>query len=765
VFTFKNCVTSLGRTPSGECSEEVFHPVGRFSLVATNGMLLILNGINVNRKILDLYGYDDSADSAVSMLQMRPPYEPLSPLISTPGNGRIFGRGYKWRYRWKDSRSGECSGLSPSPTFKWNLGVETPTGTQRYLGQQVYFNIPNAAPFNADTLQLFRNSSQEEGIWYLVAEARATGSYIYLRDDFPDDEIFTKETAGLTPNPTWDEGLMPPVAKAYVHPTGRIWYYGLIRMGVHGRRGATSGSLQPTSANAVLNPDNEWIITTANPVDTQNCINPARMGQRITATRGNVGGNVTGPGTGFRIVQVYQTGSGVFSYRVRLTPTLDLNAPPFDAADSQTAYIIEDDRDARSLYMSEPAKPTQIDPLKTVFIGEDFDDNLYHLFSLGGVTYAQTSRRIYRITNDFTLDPSLSMEVMAASEEGTVGLWSGCWTPFGWVYLHETLGVRLFDGQMSRPLGSQSVLDDFIARTQVDRIQLACKNETLLSYDEPNHKVVVSYIPSGRSHFTETLVYDPLTDTWRGPYRETVYSSGVVRAPGGDETTLFGDEHGNLFSREEQALDLVQAASGVTTSGSVTSTSTSVNGRFLTASAATFTGGGERVRGCPIWVTRSGTYYYSVISDVVDINNLELLHKLVDVDGNETVPTSGDTFQIGAIHWSLETTYIHADEPIQPKKWGRLRMGFRRAAAGGGYTVAVSLDDSGTFVGEQLESGSEAAASVTPTNEVYAEARLMRTAKAFTLRLRGLATGTSTTVGSDPKITSAIADVIVMAGA
>src|SRR6185503_16587228 len=117
--------------------------------------------------------------------------QPLMPLISAPGNGGIIGQGFKWRWRWKNSKTGDCSGLSPSPTFKYDLGVPVSAGAEDWFGQTAYLRIPTAtAATNADSIELFRNTTNQEDIWFSLGEKLINGaSYVDFTDGYTDEEL------------------------------------------------------------------------------------------------------------------------------------------------------------------------------------------------------------------------------------------------------------------------------------------------------------------------------------------------------------------------------------------------------------------------------------------------------------------------------------------------------------------------------------------------------------------------------------------------
>lgn len=717
---------------------ERLHPLYPTQVVGSNGYMLILNGFNLNRRTTDVVGYDGDVANIPFPLQMLAPPDELTPLLTYAGNGSVFGLGYKWRYRWKNSRTGEYSGLSPNPSASWNLGVETFPGSNIFLGQTAYFRIPvSSRPAGTDTLQLFRNSSAEESIWYLVSEKTTDSvSYVDITDDISDDTLFNAaEVVSLanSSGPTFDEGIMPPVAKAYAHPTARTAYFGLRRYKGLIRRYSTTGTVAVGDRF----------------IEIEQGVEAGRVGQRL---RLGVPGQTIDDPTVYRITAIVTAGS---YYNVYVYPPIASSAY-LTGVGGTVAFYIEDDREGRAVWFSEPGQPWLIDPYKTLYIGQDYSDEALHMFSMNGVTHVQTRQAIYRLENDQTEDPSLSAIVSLASDEGSVGLEAGCDTPFGWVYMHHGLGIRVFDGQKSMPVGGEDEYTVFIANTQFQGIETNAIGECKLAWDHDKKVLLLSYVPTGKTNHCECLAFDPMTRTWRGPWRQRLFSSGSIRTLNGDEVFVAGDDFGNLYKNDEQVLDMVNPAAVLT--GAVAASHV-IGSTVITVDAFDTT---NYMRGCPIWFYNpaTGIYYYSVIAYVNNSTTITLQFPPVDENGNLVGPTSAYTWAVGSIRWSMMTSYIDAGEPVLPKKIEHLSLRFRRGSAGGDFLVDVALDgDTTNFLGEKLTASSSPAITVSPTNTIFKKVRLSREGRAFTLRLRGQSTS------GHPQITGAMTDLEVRGGA
>lgn len=748
-FLFKRATTTRGVTSSGEGSAEFWHPLLPVCMEPANGWLTILNGYNANRKMADVFGYDGTTDTAIELLQMRAPRSPLMPAVSAIGSGRIFGRGYFWRYRWRNSRTGEFSGLSPLPTWRVDLGSEQPIGGTGYLGQMVFFvfDVTDRPP-NADTLELFRNASSRSDIVYKVlSESIAGATTVTLVDNLTDDEILVGTeivSIDVPSGPTWGEGVMPPVAKARVHASKRTFYWGQRRWGEIAFPGNTLAVTQGS----------DLVTLNATVAIDRRIMDPGRVGQRIRFfSSGSYATEIYDP-TVYRILKIESETT------FRVYPEIQLSDSIASGGTANWYYVVTDDRDSRWTWMSEPGLPWLIDPNKTIATGDDYDDGVMAWFNVGTTLFCQTRRRIYAAYDDATIDPSLSIQFQQVSDAGCVGLDAGCETPFGWVFVNEKRGVCLFDGATVSPLERDATpRDEFLPRTQFQGFEPAALESVVCAYDPDERHVIVSYVPVGGSVRREVMVFSTPELNWRGQMRNRITAAGVMRSSDSSDKFVVGDGHGNLIVREDQALDVAPTSPNTLSLTGVVSSVQSV--RIFTSSAATFNADSdERLRGCPIWFYDSGAdvYYLSTIADVLSGTKLELAHPPISEDGATGTVATGWTYGIGSIRWEVRTASIDGGEPAFPKIAKALLLRFARGGATTTFKVGCSSDLDGSFHGERESAAVSPEPTVDVNGVVYADVPLEREGVAFQLRLRG----TSRT--GDPKITTALLQMAVSTG-
>lgn len=746
-FSFATAKTSRGLTPSGEGLYEFFNPLLPTTLVPASGFMLLLNGWNMNRMMADTTGYNGATTTALVLLQMRAPREPVAPLISAYGEGRVFRPGAKWRVSWYDSRTGQSSGLSPIPEVEINMGVESIAGATTYLGQQAWLNYPTAnKPAQANMVRLWANSTQEDETWYL-ADSQPVGSlsYVLLTDNNTDEELFLNEAVitgrhSSTPaGMSWPEGLMWPVVKAWQHPSGRIFYYGIRRMA----RYWNLPIAQMTTGSDLVT-----VETTANYLQL---IEQGRIGQRVKFYGSFDLTDSVADDVPYRIVKVES------STTFRIWPELQRTADVITWDTAVNRYFsIEDDRDARWTWMSEPGKPWLIDPIKVVAAGDDFDDGVLHWFSLAdGRIYIQTKKRIYEATGSVSDNPALTTLFVPRAEEGTTGFFSGCVTPLGWVYYHETKGVRLFDGTGCYPLVRDvSTFQHFFPKTQIAAVEPSMMEETRVCYDDEHRSVLVSYVPIGQSTLREILYFATPERVWRGPYRERLFSSGYLKSTASGNVFTTADDLGNLTVREDQIRDVVPALSGYPAGYPFGTVGTVVGKRVFsdTASGAFDNDSDERLRGSPIWFTdNTGIHYRAFIADVLSGTQLELDGPPVAEDGTTGVLTSGWSYYIGAIRWSLLTSYLDSGgDPVSPVEMFKLNVRFRRGTTSETFEAGLAEDANGTYAGVRTSATSETAPTRDVNGAVHGELRLKREGACFQLRVRGLAKK------GDPEIVQAV---------
>lgn len=736
-----DAVTSRGLISAGEGSTEFWHPLLPTDLYEAHGYLVALNGWNLNRRLADVTGYSGATATAVELLQMRAPRRTLAPQITAVGTGQVFGTGYFWRYRWRDSRTGETSGLSPLPTARFNLGVETPPGGSGYLGQSAlfYFDVADA-PAHADTLDLFRPASSFPSVLYLAESRVITGlSYVTIIDDNSDDDLLVgREVISLdVPSGfTWAEGLMWPLARAWLHPSQRTFYWGLRQF----------GKLSFSSNKASVTQGSDLVSIQATVTNAARIIEPGRVGQRVRFYATFDAADPIQDPTVYRFVKA----ESATTFRVH--PELQVSNDLAAAATALWYWEIEDDRPPGWTFMSEAGKPWLIDPAKTVAAGGDGTDGAMAWFAIDARVFHQTLERMYAVDGDGTEDPSLSMQFTALAAEGTTGLWSGCLTPAGWVYVHRKRGIRLFDGVQFRPLDRASIpADDFKPQTQFDRFEPTALSEVVVVFDETTKEVVVSYVPTGGGTHRETISFSLGAQTWRGPHRESVAAAGELRSSSTDRETIVGDSFGGLIKRGEQALDVTPTIGGMpTTTGTITSVQTR---RIFTDSSGVFANDGdERLRGSPIWFTNAaGTVrYFARIADVLSGTQLELDGPPIDEDGGIATLTVGWSYSIGAIRWEAVTACLDGGEPVKPKVAKLFNVRFARGATSESFEVGCAEDGNGTYAGERTSSSAATAPTKDVNAAVFGEFPLEREGAMFQIRLRGLARN------GEPQITGAI---------
>lgn len=749
-LSLRDASSSLGSASAGELANSLHHPFMPTRLIPSSGYLLVLNGVDQNRRLAENVGTDNATTTATLPLQMRAPRLALTPLMSMPGTGRVYRQGARWRYRYKNSSTGEFSGLSPIPTFSWNMGVTTPSGGTTYVGQTAYFRIyTDDAPPGADTLELFANTSGEIETWYLADVKSFSGSaYVALKDDNTDDELRTKDAVDvINPSgPAWGDGIMPPVTDAIVHTTARTLYSGLERF----------GSFRSRDVSLTQGSD----LVTINGSPWAGMLDPGRVGQRVlfsssAATAFVPWGDPT----------VYRIAAFVTADTFRVYPEIQISSEMTAGATASKYMAIEDDRDGRAIYMSEPGRPWLIDPAKTINAGESFDDDVLKVFALGTSFFAQTMHRIYGLTNDFSVDPSQSIYVVPGPMEGMVGRHAGCVTPFGWVFLTAQRGVRVFDGTGVSPLGAEGdSYEEFKPESQFARIEPSAMEITRIFIDKKTNTIWVAYVPLEGSAITEAMTFHPAERVWRGPHRVRLFSSGEIDTATDDSTTVFGDDCGNLLVADREDGVFRDAVPTSITTATYTGTVTSItNARIFADSGNTFDADADqRLRGCPIWFTDpSSNLYFGRIMDIFSSTALELDGPVVDETGATAVVATGWTYNIGAIRWTAITSYIDGNDPIHPKHFNEFHCRFRRGSSSETFYADMAEDGSTTFKGEDtdLETASLSVASRDVSGVTWGQMRLYRRGAAAQLRLRGLSTN------GDPQITIALILTKLQSGA
>ena len=672
----------------------------RSQIRGARGYAIRTNGLDPNLKL--------DSDAGLSDLLLRAPADEVYPATTSAPDpySKIFGNDYRWRIRWKNSQTGEVSGLSPIPAVGLNLGVEPTTGS--YVGQRAYFTIygvnstftnPLATTrVGVDTIQLFRNTSGQSEIWYLVDEKSNPGSAstVSFEDNFPDEEIWNNEIAGIIPNPSYYTPHPPPCVHSFQHSTGRLWLYGTIQMGAYrvGTADATIGS------TTILGTSTHW--------------HRGMEGQQIRF--------ITDPDrVVYRIVQV--------SNQRTMAVT-----PPAPAANTG-AYEILDDRDGRNIYMMQPLSPAQHDPLDVLTVGLDRADPVKFVFGLGSSTFALTRHRLYELENSQTESPRVTTRFVERAPIGCVGLWAACEVPGGVVFVSDT-GVMLFDGQgLPTPLGGGSPLDDFLPKTQFAGIDRGVANDIYAYWDDVNKRVGISYCPAGVMAQARQLSYDPKAG-WRGPWRRPVFSAGHMRNADGRDVFLLGDQLGNLLLEEDIVTDLVTPQTGTI--------STVEKALSFTATGTPFAS--DCTGASIVFDDGAGNYYVNWIAKRISSSRVYLWLM------PEAALTAGWTFKVGGIHWTAKTAFIDGGESMLPKNMKHLGMRWERVSGVADNLVVEAISDGGTIT-ESADTASPLTGGL-----VKGDANLNVGGTAFTLRLSGRA------IYGHPRITAAYAQVNVRSG-
>jgi hypothetical protein len=637
---------------------------------------------------------------------MRAPSDVLSyPLFSWEG-GAIYGDGYAWRYRFKNSQTGEVSGLSALPEELWNLGKRNSSTSEDWTGQDAYIQMEGTDVPGVDLLELFRNTTSQIDVFYKldVFDNPGAGNYVEYKDSASDEDIFFNETDGLNTNPGYLEGRPWSCAKVFDHPTGRVMLYGLRR---HGERKGVG----------------TWVDGTYR-IEGTTDNDPVLIGMKITA------GGQGLEGVEHRITDVDMGGFTVF-------PKIDLKGG------LGVEYVITDDRDGRTIYMSKPGKPWSYDLTEVLSVGHDQDDAVLHMESTNGQTLVFTRRHIYALMDDFTEAPHLTYRTVTLANEGTLGLRSTTYTPFGMVFANER-GVRLLAG-LVQPVGSASPVNDFLPREQYDQIDIATAKDTFLFYDGIEHLLHVSYVPRNQSSYTEELIYDADTAVWRGPWRRRAYSFGTVTEPGGEHINLLGDDAGNLQVDQIQALQVVNALTEVEARISEV-----LNFHTFNIDTNPDPNGTNTVIGAPVFVeTQQGVFVLGWISGTENLGTANTLVLSEELSGIAV----GMKIFIGHVNWEMKTAYFDAGEPVRPKEFQKFRTRFERTEeVEANFTVAASRDGLPFEVAEY----SEVVKALPET--VYADLRIQIRGRCFQLALSGLSDKTI------PQITQMIADISVRRG-
>ncbi len=745
-FDLRDCTNVTGLATGAHIGSWDHHlPV---SLVPAFGSLLILNGSESNFKITAPINVTGS--TAAWPLVGNAPYGKLYPTVTPMGTGNVKGSNYKWKFRYKASSTGEVTGFSAINVTGLNLGMQLGS-TTNWIGQNALFQLPSRTGFDAayfDRIQLFRNTTNEFSIYYLVKEQAGTSGAIYFLDDVPDESLLLSgvETDGLVPNPSHASGPPWPCVKSYAHPSGRFLTYGILPMPPF-----RNGTATVVASAEYVSITSDYAVALGVPK-----VPPGRVGQSFVPLATSGGTTIT-PTQTYRVCAIGPGTEG----------DVDITPAWAEGALSAFHYQIIDDRDGRLVFVSEPGLPSQYNYLKILAVGADRTDRVLHIWGFRGRRFSISKRHVYVWENDDLVDPTAVVAHREVADEGACGLWAMAETPLGLVYVNEKLGVRLFSGvsnfvgvEPPVPLGGSGPEQEFMPRSQFRGIDPDYMERTRVFYDSEHHQVFVSYCPIGGGGHEETLCYDMPSVNWRGPWRMHLTAAFQLLDDGGALRSCFGDEFGNILTADEAALDVLNRATGQAITGTV---STVDSAMFFTAASAAFDPASDvRVVGCPIvFNDGAGNEYVNWIASYSGLQ-FGLLYT------PSPVLAAGWTFTIAGIKWQMKTSLINGGDGVQPAKFEKLRMNFTRGHTGDSTAkLGVGVNGGTTFITETQDDGStetliDPARDADGTGEDgsdYTEGRVQRSGRMFQIRLRG----TSTT--NDPQVTIAVADIEVDGGA
>jgi hypothetical protein len=276
-------------------------------------------------------------------------------------------------------------------------------------------------------------------------------------------------------------------------------------------------------------------------------------------------------------------------------------------------------------------------------------------------------------------------------------------------------------------------------------------SEALLCYDPAEQFVHVFYVAVGSYSIREELVFNSTVGCWRGPWRRRCTAAGTMQNPDGTELFVFGDDFGNLAIDQRQNVDMIQDGAGteLTQTGGL---------KFVLANSTgtPFDATTYKDQGVPIVLacaTATQPLRHSFIVDVIDANTVIL-------ERNVLQASKTYTYREGGIAWLVQTAWIDANEPAQPKKaeFLRLRMQYR-AAGGSTCTLGVLKNGNEDLTTMTGESGSVWTIDPSSTSKPsYDKCRLEVGSRLFAFVFYG------TSVALPVEITEAVLDCSVYEG-
>ena len=605
-----------------------FDPFNHVNIVGFNGCAILLDGRTLNKE------YDGDRVVALEILA------PSSAVAVANGAAQTGSDGtYIYKTRFKCSKTGKVSGLSPAST------AHTATGYKRDLS-----NIPESDDDQVDVVQIFRSLDSTSSFFFLLDEV-ANGTTTYT-DDISvntDEEISQNESSDLVQGRTYNEGRMWPMLKCYPR-FGFVYYYGIQRMPKYtpGTVSVTNGSQEVSGAAGCR-------------------VRYSRLGQRFA---------VSGDTQEYSIIDVDEDNNKFFVY-----PAIERSTA------SGLSYSITDTRCGGVVEISEARRQGSVPVSHRKYFSSDATENVVLLFSLptdngGDSFFAITTKRIVQIRGTREAEPWNSLYLDEVVPEGACGPNAAVVVPgVGLVYVHERLGPRVFDGVRSRYLGGGR--EETSVSTEWKRVRSANKADIVVRHVTNRNLVTISYARSNDPELFWRLVYSVPYGEWVGIWSGPVFEYGDLLDNDLTPRGIIGDNRGVLFQ------DGLGTRDGYA-SGTLEGTISGISGRVITVSGANFQTSGDGLFGSVVEMVSPGldsTVLGIVVENTADTITLENFPSVV--------PIAGWTIRISPVSWNVLTGYIDGDDPHHDKTLWAIRL---RHSKGGSSTIrAASSVDGGPF--------------------------------------------------------------------
>jgi hypothetical protein len=500
---------------------------------ANDGTIYIVNGIDQPQ------AWDGLAGSTRNMG------------LETPGNAPTLAAGaagvltgdYYYYVAWKNSITGEYSGLSPLSA------VFSPTADKITVTR----NNSASSDTQIDKWSIFRNTNGQTTTFYWVADVD-DGTTTY-DDNTSDEELSGNEVA--------EDRTRPDFKKPFIENfNGRIFLYG--------SRTESTGTVEATNASATV-------------TGTGTYFRQSHVGQKIRFGTEAVTYtilSVTDTDT-LTLTTNYagSTGSGK-AFRIFPTRRSDL---AWSSAESNEGFAIED---SVSIYPNDGDIPTGMKVIGTVL-----------------ALFKRT--KSYRFTFDGDPNPITGNGQVTRALSGR-GLANNecCVVISDSAFCLDSVGVYQFDGATQEVPIDQGIRryfhpDDGIA--SADRISRSYI-DTWHAVQDPRTDTVWFFVTAGSETKPKTaLVFDRERATWSiHKFQQAITCSCVEIDSTGLLTAFVGDENGCLWS-----LAGIRQSEGVQ-SGTQSGTTTSATSSTLTDSGASFKTSDNGLQGVPVTIV-SGT--------------------------------------------------------------------------------------------------------------------------------------------------------------